>query len=45
LSIFLSFIIGALAGGLVIFSSKKKKKDDNCEEQTETKTDNTENSE
>ena len=27
------------------FSSKKKKKDDNCEEQTETKTDNTENSE
>lgn len=45
LTIFLSFIIGALAGGLVIFSSKKKKKDDNCVEQTETKTDKTEISE
>ncbi len=43
LAIFLSFIIGVLAGGLAIFSLRKKKKDDNCEEQADTKSDKTEN--
>jgi uncharacterized integral membrane protein len=45
LTIFLSFSIGVIIGGVVIFSSRKKKKDNNCEDQSETKYDNKENSE
>lgn len=42
LTIFLSFIMGVLAGGLAIYFVRKKKKDDDVE-QTEAKTDKTEN--
>lgn len=43
LTIFLSFIIGVIAGGLAIFSSGKKKKDKDDMAQTDTKSDKTEN--
>lgn len=43
LTTFLSFIIGVLAAGLAIFSKRKKKKDEGSVDQTDTKSDETEN--
>lgn len=43
LTIFLSFIIGVLAGGLAFFSTGKKKKEKGGVDQTDTKSDEIEN--
>lgn len=41
LTIFLSFIIGVIAGGLAVFSSKKKKKNESDEKSKEAKAEST----